>query len=644
MRSPLAIPTEANLWEHLRSTAMWRLRSILERHGNRLSSQHHNALWALIVSMVARLEGTDHGRLAFGLPTGMGKTTAIVALCAALEGVRHLTGSSLSSTGTKTIAVSASKVEALCELKRAMIAEGVNPEHVGLIHSKRYWPSVAEKIKAGEARDDYASEPSEGHDRPILLVSHARVRGQNGAIADYMQRDLLIWDESLFVSDSSGVSLCALDESAGALERVARYKPEFVDLADYLDSCIGLCLAKREELKESGKPEVVFRFPSLSADYMETFRGLLGTRHETVSRLLDYVNEPIRYIPTSLGGVLSYRLAIPDELENIVILDASHPIRELVRSTQGVIDAEREHPLIASLGINLSGIKRFDQTTIKFMKRSGGRTGMTRNLLKTGVGQERSVSRELIEVIRNIPKDEAVLVFTYKPRPKDKRSMASVLLADLEDAGIDINAKVTDHSGQERDRITVLTWGQETSSNHYSHCKHVILAGVLMRAEEDVAAAFVGETRNIGVDIDNALIRSLIQSEAAHCAYQAASRGSCRTAVNGMAEAMTLWLMHADPVIVQTLQEVMPGVKVEPWLSVTTSFKGAKGNAAAVTIAGFLGGLPQDTDMVSIRFLKRKTGLDGMPAQSFKRARDAALQSVPWAMNGRSLVRVFPGD
>ncbi|QEX16846.1 hypothetical protein FRZ44_21410 [Hypericibacter terrae] len=635
MRSPLAIPTADNTWEHLRVTAMWRLRSILERHGNRLSAEHHNALWALIVSMVARLEGTDRGRLAFGLPTGMGKTTAIVALCAAMEDVQHL-------IGNKTIAVSASKVEALCELKRAMIAEGVSPEHVGLIHSKRYDPKIAAKIAAGEvAKDDYASEPSEGHDRPILLVSHARVRGQNGAVADYMRRDLLIWDESLFVSDSSGVALCSLDEDAGALQRVARYKPEMADLADYLDSCIGLCHAKMEELQENGEQEAVFRFPNLSADYMEKFRGLIGSRYETVARLLDYVNEPIRYIPTKLGGVLSYRLAVPDDIENIVILDASHPIRELVRSTEGVIDAERDHPLIAGLGINLSRIKRFDRTTIMYMKRSGSRTEMTRDLLKTKRGEERSVSRELVEVIRNIPENEAVLVFTYKPRPRDKRSMASVLLSDLEDAGIDTAAKVTDHSGAQRDRITVLTWGQETSSNHYSHCKHVILAGVLLRAEEDVAAAFVGETRNIRVNIDNDRIRALIQTEAAHCAYQAASRGSCRTAVNGYAEAMTLWLMHADPVIVETLREVMPGVKVEPWRSVTATFRGAKENTTAATIAEFLGRLPEGTSKVSVRQLKKATGLEGVPNQSFRRARDAALQLSPWRVEGNSLVRIF---
>ena len=71
-------------------------------------------------------------RWAFGLPTGMGKSRAIISFCRALAALKlnHV-----------SVAVSAAKVEALCQMKRDMIAAGIPSDRIGLIHSKLHDPT-----------------------------------------------------------------------------------------------------------------------------------------------------------------------------------------------------------------------------------------------------------------------------------------------------------------------------------------------------------------------------------------------------------------------------------------------------------------------------------------------------------------------
>lgn len=80
------------------------LKSNLERFGNVLSPAHETALFALCGLFTKSAQHLLPGRWAFGLPTGMGKTTAIIAWCATLAklGLDHI-----------SVAVSASKIDAL---------------------------------------------------------------------------------------------------------------------------------------------------------------------------------------------------------------------------------------------------------------------------------------------------------------------------------------------------------------------------------------------------------------------------------------------------------------------------------------------------------------------------------------------------
>ena len=83
-----------------------RLISFLESVGNRLNDPHKMALHALVDAMTRMAEGIITGRLAVGLPTGTGKTSAIVQWCASVHalGLPH------------SIAVSSSRIDALLDL------------------------------------------------------------------------------------------------------------------------------------------------------------------------------------------------------------------------------------------------------------------------------------------------------------------------------------------------------------------------------------------------------------------------------------------------------------------------------------------------------------------------------------------------
>src|SRR5690606_4528142 len=126
----------------------------LERTGNVLSDSHKNALTALIEEMTGYATGRVVGRRVFSLGTGCGKTSAIIAWITALYRLGY---------HSVAVSVSASKVEALCDLKRDLIAHDVPESLLGIKHSHR------EASLASTGNDD----------RLYQLVTHARVRAGN---------------------------------------------------------------------------------------------------------------------------------------------------------------------------------------------------------------------------------------------------------------------------------------------------------------------------------------------------------------------------------------------------------------------------------------------------------------------------------
>lgn len=621
----------------LQERAYGRLRDKLISCGNRLSEDHETALYGMIGAMNRMAQGRLQGRWAFGLPTGMGKTSSIVAFVSALHelGLDHV-----------SVAVAASKVEALAELKREMIAAGVPEDRIGLIHSYRHDPA-----KIGEdgtlLEDGYASEPStEGPPRQIMLVSHARFRdaGKLKEFATYQgkPRDVLIYDESLMVSDSVGIPVRELKAALGYLKGYYDGAEKQKAVIDYLSRCLEIITAALEEAKAS-REAVMVDLPSLTDETIARYRAALGRRlvMDSAHNLLDICREPIRVIPTAQGGAVSYQIKVPEELKNVIILDASHPIRRLIHADKTIKDAEKELPEFRNARIKLSQIKRFDDVKIYQRFSGGGRETMNRAF--TAKRESRAITKEIGDVILRVPEDEAVLIFVYKSRHTDNTNYRDILLRDLEARGIDINATI-DVRGKRLPRINVATWGMETATNAYAHCSHVILAGVMQRSLVDLASAYLGQMDNIQADFTDDEIRDIWRSEVAHTAYQALSRGSCRVVENGQAKPMTAYIIHRDDTLQDELASVMPGAEWRVW-DWTEETEGYKGNISetANRIEAVLRELPPEIEKLSTQKLKKLANLREVPKRTFSYGLQRALNRLPrWVLEGRSVVRYDP--
>jgi hypothetical protein len=621
--------------EVLSNAAHARLVRNLEDFGNVLSPAHTKALSRMVGAFSMLAARHIAGRYAFALDTGCGKTQAVVAWCAEVHklGLSH------------SVAVAASKVEALCELKRSLIANGVPADKIGLWHRYKYAPEMADKARRGDA-PKHASEPAtDGHEtKQFLLVTHNRIRGGRSTelLNTYKgrDRDIVIWDESLLVSDHRAVGRAELLGDLGWL----RPQVELLDngnpkkavgmfTLDYLDGCMK-CL--EEELTaqiEEDRAAKRITLPPADLDALDIYRSILDSYPEdrvaSLQTLLDISSRPVRAIRSGQGGgaYVSYDIAVPPELKRMAVLDASWPIREL----------EQLDPTIKTMPDFDGRVKTYD-VTIHHLRKGSGRYS-TEMSFRQEKAEDRKLSREIAEVVKGIPETEAVILFTFKQR--GKLNITDILQRDLEASGIDLNATVLDHKGTSRPRFVFLRWGQETSLSEHSYCSNVIFAGVLHRSDADLLGAIVAQQNDLLIPVTQEQLSKVKASEVAHNIYQGASRGSCRMVENGRSRRMEVWLTISDPKVKELLDLAMPGVTWEKWNAKHLRPDETKIEDTAKKLADHLDELPVEVRSISVRQLKIDLGLTSMANGTFQMVRDEAVQLVPWKVEGRSLARLF---
>lgn len=583
----------------------------LRGHGNNPGQLQQEALMELVGTMTAYAFGTTSGRRAFGLATGCGKTSALVAWITAAHrlGLDHI-----------SVAVAASKVKALCIIKKELTEHGVPEALIGIKHS------------LGAS----ATEPSTGNiDRRYQLVTHSRVRGGTDETLftqhQGVDRAVMIYDESLFKSDTMAVSDLSIRKAAASFREEVRDRPDCTGLVAYLDGAVlmvGAALVQARELPEV--QQVTLTLPELSPVQLEGFMAQLGSRaeYEPLRDLLRLAPHELRVIATQQqNGLIWYQLSIPHSLKNVMVLDASYPIRKLVQLDQSIICdskyADKE-------------IKRFDNVTVHQMLDHGGRHSVSESFSQQHATQ-RDISREVVAVVKEQATDIGILIFTFKNRPSDRVDILKVLKGDLLAAGIDLDARLPDG----KTRLSFLGWGDETSLNEHSHCSTVIMAGVLHRSCIDLASAIVGQQDDLKAAVGNKLVAEMVASEIAHSVYQGLSRGACRRSDNGQARAMDLYLIHKPIDFRDSLRPVMPGYQWTLWEPKFS--KGTRSNEVArmaLRIADTLERLLPGTWSVSTRKLKEALGPIKAHRNTFTDAlRFFADSSTMWNWEGRSLVR-----
>lgn len=589
---------------------------------NILSPEHREALRSVLRGFTCLAFG-GRGRIAYPLATGMGKTQAVVAWCAAAFQHGAFDGAGIS------IAVSTSHVAALCRLKRDLIEAGVPASFIGLVHSKRYDPRRVGCT--GDIPDGYASEPSDpdAADRPILLATQQRIRGGRSEVFNIYQghrRDLLIWDESLIAS-------CAQAINWGHLE--ADLQPVVFSLSKdgaghrFLVDAIRILNAERAGRVAGGSPQpLMLPMPATGLDGVRLeLEALMKYRPAPTVRLvmprllelLTMAAHPLAMNFTDEGeAVVSYDVEVPADLEAVAVLDASYPIRELC-----LMDGRMQNGLSGC-----SELKRYDQVQVNFAVKGAGYETVSKDLN----GKDSFYRAFVTQAVQASGPDANVLVFTFKRKSGAEQPCADVLRRALEDADLAPDAQVNG-----RPRVSFLTWGNETSLNDYAHCSHVVFAGVLHRSQIDLSGAMVGQAGNLLLSPSAAKVRDVVVSELAHCLYQAMSRGTCRNVRNGQADAMTVWLAMQDQRVRQRLDAIAPGMRWETWHPAGHS--GSQAFKVARAVVGFLRDLPVSTNAISTTAIKRALDVTASP-KVWTLALSAVIdQTTEWERVGKTWTR-----
>ena len=519
----------------LTAKAHTRLVNTLQARKNVLSIPHKKALFSLVESFMKMGAGTISGRWAFPIPTGCGKTTAIVECCAALHQVGN--------TATSAV-VCASRIEALCTMKRDMLAAGIPANKIGLIY-------------AGAKADKY-SEPCtiNNEDRQFLLISHNRV-----ANAQHLPqlntfhggpRSVVVYDESLLVSE---IEHFLVDQFNGALGKwIAKLaldiptQPELANICNWMTerrAVIETAYHSFDQLGDNQLPSPCF---TLSIDDQVEWQARF--KHEGDSILAGFLTVqhlPLRLVRHNKTAAVSYQITIPPSLTNMLVLDASYPIRTLEHEDKTLQDAETL-PICKTFQIKFDAFKRFDHVTLYRMTQHGGRSSVATHKVKM-----KKILLDTVKIIQDIPTEDEILVFVYKDW--QQVSSAKMLETELDKVGI--------KPGQ---RIHIQTWGNETSVNTYHTCKHVILVGILHRDLTDLEAHHLGQVNDISKIVTTKTLKDLCLSERVHLAYQALSRGCCRVmGSEGQALPMTGYIIEAEAELETELSSVMPGVVWKPW-------------------------------------------------------------------------------
>ena len=608
----------------------------LETYGNRLGNAQRTALGQVITRMGALLIGCP-GRWAFGLECGVGKTQAAIAFVQAA----HETGQL--GHGGRSIVICCAQTEALCSIARDLrrYAPALS---LGLKHTYKLDPAYAKWAtdpvsglgvppegympsgpKTASLRSDDNAE-----DCAVLLVTHMRVnKGKLDSFYKYMgrDRDLVIYDESLFRSDPTAILWQHLDE---AMTLAIRRSPAPVAL-EFLRSA--QATLAHEVARQAAEPDtlagpVLLDNPpddDTSAAITAALNMVLLKQDPSsssreaatlIGKLLEVSSNPMTI--TAAGhpsALLSFEPSIDDAVDRVAILDASFRVRKLYEY-DNIKDG------LEGVGV----VKRFDNVTLQFTRQASGRGGVMADMAKGASG---FYVPYVANAIRQAPPGEAVLVFTFGKKTECEANLRRGLIS----MGIDLE-ELTPNGKR---RINVLPWGQETSRSDMKFCTTVIYAGVMYRSLYGVNAAIKGQARDIGLQTTSQEVRAVLASELVHAIMQSCQRGSARSLIDGQAGKMVIHLpMHEHRNEVRKgLKAAMPGLV---WIATADN---ATEYAEAIT--GHLDTLGPEVTEVSKVALGRAV-VDRLGRTMDRRATDRGYMlwqedAATWTLEGRQVRR-----
>ncbi|PYN98288.1 MAG: hypothetical protein DMD91_15510 [Candidatus Rokuibacteriota bacterium] len=636
----------------LTAAAHARVIRLMEEQGASFNGEggqrHREALFHLVGAFSMLVYGKADGRWTADLALGCGKTTSAVAFIAAL----HHMGLPFS------IGVASEKVEALCQLYRDLIAEGVPEDKIGLVHSYGYDPENAERIRRGEqARDGYASVPAlkaaKANEtaklwasRPYLLMCHAKLLNrrttdaqkellnifvdENGKVDS---RSALIYDEGLVPMRHMALSWPLLHaQITGLRTRLADQADEEQNalmrpLLDHLAACERV-IAEEWARQTRGESARILAMPSCEIldnekEIEAAWSALDKLRLPLVSAFLTDSYRPLR-ISRAIQGVMTFSPLLPKSFKRIICLDASAPIKSLMRADATIKPWSYN-------GVPFNGrVVDYSNLTIVAHKEKSGRGSIE---AQTEYGADRPVFKGAGKVIREMSPDEASILFTFKTNDT-KYDPTEALKRTLTGYGVTLNSTVN-VNGEQRPSKVFLRWGQQMNLSSFSYAKNVHLCGVIERSMWDVGGEYLGRVGDLLAQIEHQNdMKEHIFSEAAYAVHQALGRGSIRTVRDGKASPMKAHIWFREPELLKHIltdgpDAVLPDAR---WTILDDDMGELVEKLRAVLDV-------QTEPRISIKAWKAIAGVSTeIPQSTFQDARDEALDGSGWHVEGQWIV------
>ncbi len=660
------IPEDEELDVAYRTLAEYATRDLvrlLNEHDNEVSPQRLRDLKMLIRTYSAMANRKIQGRIAFPLPTGYGKTTSIIAFLARASRMGMIGHNERHSCFS--VAITAFKVDELCDLYEALLHYGVDESLISLCHSYKFREDKIGEAGYAKLPATYKVDPSTGlpmvdstgkpivdADRPILLLTHNKAKSADGTDFDSMvgKRTMLIWDESLLSTEAGAVDIIHIDTAIAHLESTARSMRCFTGDVDFLSGrmpqqealsqtagYLKACAEKvwlEIERQGNGLPKEVLSFDNDTSiphgEMIDLLSAMIRKEQnmqtkELLAELRTFARITMHEASVELSEnqkdhmIVRFDIVLPDSAENIVILDASTWINELMKLDRSIAIPEGIRP-----SLSYAGTKIF---RINF---NSGRQKVTSELQSN----EHGLLDTIEEIVCKHP-DESILFFTFK----EKLGVDSQELIEdfLVGKGHDIHAFVNGV----HPRFNWMTHGNYTASNRYSHCTVMIFVGLLHKPQSVYRAQAIAQTRDLTTSITRADEARLKVACHATDAHQGINRGAGRVITGDTTHPVTAYYTYLTDDLVNDLKTVMPDI--EHKLYETSKLKvRTQVEMAVYAITAGLMELAAEERMISKR--KFYAGIPELTQVNVKLRNRAseivdADPEIPWRTDGRSWIR-----
>jgi hypothetical protein len=632
---------------------------LLEEHGNVLDNAHRLALRAIHNQLANMVNGEDshwHGRFGVAAPIGFGKSSAIAAFIAAAHQLRLL------GNGV-TLLLTAYRVQQLYDFEDAILDAGLPQVEL------RKFVSVMHSLPSADVRR--SSDTNE--DAPVLMVAHNKIKttyrkgerkhgGSNRPeeLVHFLKfhdepRDLVVWDERAMVSESVAVQMRDLDDALTLMEK----HNVLYEVRSWLADALIIMQARLTTITEEGV--LLNDLPKCDTwRFLELLKGresraLAWSQRLAVQTFLRVLPYSVRLLPQ---GVVSFRMVMPDCIENLLNLDASFSVSELSKMDKSIQNLEDAHPMLRLLqdhyGKRLADLKDCRHLTFTRWDVAAGKDAVSEAIQEYLEGQPEAgnLILDLLAWIKtqiNDTTDHAVMIWTHKYGTGDYKNtdLFDLLRRCFLKGGIDV-----DHLQVEvrykskppvlRPQVVIGTYGSHDASNALSYCDKAVLLGVQRREDLDVSGHILGQERNILAEVSRPRLRKTQLAEEAVVAQQTIGRGTSRQTVNGVALPQDTLLIYKDKRsgrLTDLLKPLYPGAI---WTEYQPAFKPVSQDSFAAWVSKGVAYIEQHARQpVSSQALKKAIGAGDVPRRTWTRMVESICNDGRCVLSGRTITPIF---